>query len=42
VTHAQGWLKDETWETLGRELQLPAWLESRKGEMVAKLEPIRD
>lgn len=42
VTQAQGWLKDETWETLGRELQLPAWLESRKGEMVAKLEPIRE
>jgi glyoxalase family protein len=42
VTCPRGWLKDETWETLGRELKLPAWLETRRKEMVGKLEPLAE
>ena len=42
VTQEKGWLKDETRETLGRELKFPIWLEDRKDEMAAKLEPIRE
>jgi len=40
VTHEKGWLKDETWETLGRELKFPPRMEDRQVEMAAKLEPI--
>jgi glyoxalase family protein len=43
VTQENGWLKDETRDTLGRELKFPVWLDDRKkGEMIAKLEPIRE
>jgi glyoxalase family protein len=40
VTHEKGWLKDETWETLGRDLKFPPRMEGWKAEMAAKLEPI--
>ena len=40
VTHEKGWLKDETWETLGRELKFPPRMEDRQTQMAAKLEPI--
>ena len=43
VTQEKGWLKDETYATLGRELKFPVWFDDRKkGEMIAKLEPIRE
>ena len=42
VTQEKGWLKDETRDTLGRELKFPLWLENQKDEMAAKLEPIRE
>ncbi|MBO4226129.1 VOC family protein [Bradyrhizobium neotropicale] len=42
VTQESGWLKDETRDLLGRELKFPTWLEGRKVEMTAKLEPIQE
>ena len=36
-SHPQGFLKDEELESLGRCLQLPAWLEEQQPELLARL-----
>ena len=36
-SHPQGFLKDETLDSLGSCLQLPSWLEERQDELLAEL-----
>jgi glyoxalase family protein len=41
-SHPQSFLKDEAVDRLGNDLKLPPWLEGRRDELIAKLEPITD
>lgn len=40
VTNEGGWLKDETLDSLGDKILLPPWLESERGNIIPRLEPI--
>ena len=40
VSKPEGWAIDEPADALGQEFMLPPWLEDRRAELMAQLEPI--